>query len=444
VTGTVSARLPKGFRDTLPAEMIRRQYVLDIVTDTFHRYGFEPLETPVIELNETLYGKLGEDAENLIFGVRHARSEKDELSLRYDLTVPLARVVAQYRNEVHLPFKRYQIAPVFRGERPQRGRYRQFTQCDADIAGSSSMAADAELVSLKVTILERLGLPDFVVRINNRKLLTAMGIYAGLVPAQLADLYRSIDKFDKIGEAGVRGELAARGIAEDVVTRMMALVTAQYPGTANLDFVEAEMGHLPEARAAIAELRAMHDAMGALGVPPGRYTFDFSMVRGLGYYTGPIYETTITEPNLGSISGGGRYDGLIGIFRGEEVPTTGTSLGIERIIDVMAILDLYPNGLGTTVVGVYVTVFAADLEAASAAATARLRSAGIATEMDLSGRKLARQIQHANRKGVPVVAVLGPDEAAAGMITLKRMADGHSELVPLAGAADVVRGWGYA
>ena len=208
----IQPRLPKGMRDFLPQEMIKREYVFDIVREVFHLYGFEPLQTPVLELHETLMGKYGEDAEKLIFNAQHPGG-KEELALRYDLTVPLARVVAQYQNEITLPFKRYQLSPVWRAERPQRGRYREFYQCDADIVGVASMAADAEIIGLVVTALKRLGFAQFSVKINNRKLLTAIGQYAGLEGEALGDLYRSIDKFDKIGADGVREELVTRGIA---------------------------------------------------------------------------------------------------------------------------------------------------------------------------------------------------------------------------------------
>src|SRR5215510_3697466 len=194
----IAPRLPKGMRDFLPADMLKRDYVFGIVREMFHIYGFEPLQTPVLELKETLYGKYGEDAEKLIYHAQHPGG-KEEVALRYDLTVPLARVVAQYESEIKLPFKRYQLSPVWRAERPQRGRYREFYQCDADIVGIRSMVADAEIISLVVAVLRRLGFPQFSVKINNRKLLTGMGEYSGVAKEQLGDLYRSVDKFDKIG-----------------------------------------------------------------------------------------------------------------------------------------------------------------------------------------------------------------------------------------------------
>jgi histidyl-tRNA synthetase len=435
----ISPRPPKGMRDFLPAEMIKREYVFGVVREVFHLYGFEPLQTPVIELSETLMGKYGEEAENLIYSVRHGRSERDdELSLRYDLTVPLARVVARYENELTLPFKRYQISPVFRGERPQRGRYREFYQCDADIVGVASTSADAEIVGV-VMALQRLGFPQFTVKINHRRLLTAIGEYSGVPAGQLPDLYRSVDKFDKIGADGVRAELEERGIAPDAVARMLELITAQQPGLTNLEYMEEILGNLPEAASSIAELRELAEHLDAARVAPEVYQFDFTMVRGLGYYTGPIYETVITEPNLGSITGGGRYDELIGLFRKQSMPTTGTSLGIERIIDLMDALQLYPTHIGGTVVQALVTVFNDETRRESSRLATELRAAGINTELYMEDKNLGRQFKHADRKGIPLVAVLGPEEIANGVINLKRLGDGAEVTVARGAAADKAR-----
>jgi len=434
----IQPRLPKGMRDFLPQEMIKREYVFSIVREVFHRYGFEPLQTPVLELHETLMGKYGEDAEKLIFNAQHPGG-KEELALRYDLTVPLARVVAQYQNEITLPFKRYQLSPVWRAERPQRGRYREFYQCDADIVGVQGMNADAEIVGLIVTALRRLGFPQFSVKINNRKLLTAIGEYAGLEGEALGNLYRSIDKFDKIGADGVREELVTRGIPDDVVARIMNLITARNPGLEQLDYVEEMLGSLPSAREAVGELRELSDHLGDAGVSLQDYEFDLTMVRGLGYYTGPIFETIITEPNLGSVTGGGRYDDLVGLFRGESIPTTGTSLGIERIIDLMDLLNLYPAHIGGTVVEVLVTVFGDDTRAASTKLAAELRANDVRTELYLQDRNIGKQMSYADKKQIPLVALLGADEISNGEVKLKRLRDGAEVTVPQAGAAEAVQ-----
>jgi histidyl-tRNA synthetase len=435
----IAPRLPKGFRDFLPSEMIRREYVFSTVRDVFHRFGFEPIGTPVLELTETLMGKYGEEAENLIFSARHGRSDKDELSMRYDLTVPLARIFAQYETHLPLPFKRYHIAPVFRGERPQRGRYREFYQCDVDIVGVAEMSADAEILNVVVTALRRLGFTRFAVKINNRKLLTGIGSYSGVPDDQLPDLYRSIDKFDKIGADGVREELLRRGLAAEVVSRMMELITARQPGLENLDFLDEVLGSIPAAREGLQELRELAGWLDQSSVDPQFYEFDFTMVRGLGYYTGPIFETVITEPNLGSITGGGRYDDLIGLFRKESLPTTGTSLGIERIIDLMDELQLYPAEISGSVVSVLVTVFDEAARADSTQMAAELRAAGINTELYLGGKRLGDQFKYADRRRIPLAIVLGPEEIASGSVKLKRLSDGEETVIPRAEVSEQVR-----
>ncbi len=420
----VKPSLPKGMRDFLPQDMLKREYVFNTIRDVFHLYGFEPIQTPTMERHETLFGKYGEDAENLIYSASHQRS-KEELAMRYDLTVPLARVVAQYENDLNFPFKRYHIAPVWRGERPARGRYREFYQCDADIVGVREMNADAEIIAVIVTALQALGFPQFTVKINNRKLLTAIGAFSGVPDEQLLDLYRSVDKFDKIGAEGVEKELVERGIADETVKRMLELITHSEPGVANLDYLESQLGEAPGTKEGISELRELSDGLVNLNVDASTYEFDFTMVRGLGYYTGPIFETVITEPNLGSVSGGGRYDELIGMFRRESMPTTGTSLGIERIIDLMDELDLYPADVSGTVVQAMVAVFNSDVRPACAQIASELRQAGIRTELYLTDRNVSKQFKHADNKGIPVVIIAGPDELSSGIVKLRRLKDGH-------------------
>ncbi|MDE2637895.1 MAG: histidine--tRNA ligase [Chloroflexota bacterium] len=422
----MAPRTPKGFRDFLPETMLRRSYVLDSIKEVFHLYGFEPIDTPILELHETLFGKYGEDAEQLIFTAQHGRSRRDPLAMRYDLTVPLARVVGQYESQLNLPFKRYHIAPVFRGERPQRGRYREFWQCDADTVGVASMNADAEIVIMMHEILRRLGFPQFVIKINHRQLLVAIGEFSGVPDEQLPDLYRSVDKFDKIGADGVKQELIDRGIESDAVSRMMDLIQSKEPGGDSLELIAETVG---DDAKGLDDLRQLAQLMAEASIPTEHYDFDFTMVRGLGYYTGPIFETVISEPYLGSISGGGRYDNLIGMFRRQSLPTTGTSFGIERIIDLMDELELYPPHLGGTLVSVLVTVFSEETRRASTRIAHQLRQAGINTELYLGGRKLGRQLAQADKKGIPVVAIAGPDEIEAGVVKLRRLADGEEATV---------------
>lgn len=434
----VQPRLPKGMRDFLPAEMIKRDYVFGIVREVFHLYGFEPLSTPVMELRETLMGKYGEDAEKLIYNAAHAGG-KEELALRYDLTVPLARVVGMHENALTFPFKRYQLAPVWRGERPQRGRYREFYQCDVDIVGVPDMSADAEVVGVVVTALQRLGFTGFQVKINNRKLLTAIGMFAGVEGQQLADLYRSVDKFDKIGADGVREEMVQRGVDATAVDRIMSLLVHTDPTADKLGIIEDAMGHLPQAAEGLNELRQLAHHLNSAGVPRQNLDYDFTMVRGLSYYTGPIFETVITQANIGSVSGGGRYDGLIGLFRKDSLPTTGVSLGIERLIDVMDELNMYPASISGTVVEAYVTVFSPETRADSTAIAAELRAAGIRTELALQDKKLGQQFGLADKRGVPLVVIAGPEELSAGMVKLKRLRDAYEISVPRPDLATHVR-----
>lgn len=422
----VAPRTPKGFRDFLPETMLRRSYVLDNIKEVFHLYGFEPIDTPILELHETLFGKYGEDAEQLIFTAQHGRSTRDPLAMRYDLTVPLARVVGQYESQLNLPFKRYHIAPVFRGERPQRGRYREFWQCDADTVGVANMSADAEIVIMMHEILRRLGFPRFVIKINHRQLLVAIGEFSGVPNEQLPDLYRSVDKFDKIGADGVKRELIERGIDSNAVSRMMDLIQSKEPGGDSLELIAKTVGN---DAGGLDDLRQLAQMLAEASIPTEHYDFDFTMVRGLGYYTGPIFETVISQPNLGSISGGGRYDNLIGMFRRQSLPTTGTSFGIERIIDLMDELGLYPPQLGGTLVGVLVTVFSEETRRASTRIAHQLRQAGINTEVYLGTHKLGRQIAHADKKGIPIVAIAGPDEIEAGVVKLRRLRDGYEVVV---------------
>jgi histidyl-tRNA synthetase len=439
----IDPRTAKGMRDFLPPDMLKREYVIGIIEDVFQLYGFEPLATPILETQETLMGKYGEEAEGLIYSAKHGRQDESKVAMRYDLTVPLARVFAQYENEFNQPFKRYQIAPVFRGESPQRGRFREFYQCDADIVGVGNMAADAELISLAVDVLTRLGFDDFVIKINNRKLLTGMGQYAGVPDDELPDLYRSVDKFDKEGAEGVRRELSERGLGDDVIERMMTLLQAKGEGIESLDNVADVLAESDVAMEGINELRSMARYLERMDVDSRFYDFDFTVVRGLGYYTGPIFEAVLIGDSIGSISGGGRYDDLVGIFRRESIPTTGISLGIERIITLMDEREMYPENLGETVVEVLVSVFNRDCQEESAALANRLRKAGIRTELYMTDSKLrlGKQFGHADKKGIPVVAVMGPDEIDKEIVTLKRLSDGTEVTVEQGEAAAQVMEW---
>jgi histidyl-tRNA synthetase len=436
----IDTRLPKGMRDFLPEEVIKREYVFGVITDVFETFGFEPIYTPVLEMLETLHGKSGDETDQLIYHAQHTEG-KEELGLRYDLTVPLARYVAMHEHDLPTPFRRYHIAPVWRGDRPQKGRYREFFQCDIDIVGVASVAADAEIVSVLTTVLTRLGFQEFKVHVNNRKILTGIGIYAGVSDEQAGSLYRSIDKLDKIGLDGVKKELAASGIADDVTGRMMDLLQYRDGGLDALEHVREVLGGVEIAQEGITELQDMAEYLVAMGVSEQQFTIDLAMVRGLSYYTGPVYETYITKPDdLGSVTGGGRYDELIGMFRGQSIPTTGSALGLERIVDLMNMLDLYPPEVARTVVQCVITVFDKNTQAATLTLANELRAAGIRTEPYLNPkRNIGKQIQYADRKGAQIVAFLGTDEINAGQVSFKRLRDGYEITVARARAAQTVR-----
>ncbi|HLV33970.1 MAG TPA: histidine--tRNA ligase, partial [Spirillospora sp.] len=404
----IQPRLPKGMRDYLPQAMLKREYVFGVVRDVFHLYGFEPLQTPVLELNEILMGKYGEEAEKLIYHAQHPGG-KEELALRYDLTVPLARVIGQYQSDISLPFKRYQLSPVWRAERPQRGRYREFYQCDVDIVGVADMSADAEVIGVVVTALKKLGFPQFTVKLNNRKLLTAIGQYSGVPDSQLGDLYRSVDKFDKIGADGVRQELIERGIDQNVVAKMMDLILAHEPGLGNLDVLEQALGDIVAAQEGIRELRELAACLADMYISPEDYSVDFTMVRGLGYYTGPVFEAELTfeilddkgrKRQFGSVAGGGRYDGLVERFTGQKVPATGVSIGVDRLLAALRAKGLMGGAEPGPVV---VTVMDRERMADYQAMAAELRAAGIRAEVYLGNPKnFGNQLKYADRRNSPL------------------------------------------
>ncbi len=490
-------------RDFLPQKMILRQYVMEVIRGVFEEFGFEPLQTPVVELEETLMGKYGPDAEQLIYNVGHKRG-KENLSMRYDLSVPLSRVVAQYPDLIK-PFKRYQIAPVWRAERPQKGRYREFYQCDADTVGSSSMLADAETLNVIYEILTRLGFKKFVMNTNNRKIITGIGQFAGVPDELLGGLYRSIDKLDKIGLEGVKAELRKTGLEDalsvlrenkvpaettaDLVNALRAADLAAVESTLRqagledfttsrvveqlaaldledtptipdaviermLEFLQIDgnnqeilaqlrewLADYPDALEGVTELEEMVSYLEALGISEAYYPIVPSMVRGLQYYTGPIYETIVEEPKIGSITGGGRYDELIGLFTDRSYPATGTTIGIERIIDVMEELEMFPPEIGKTVTQVLVTKFSPEMVTESLKVARELREAGLNTELYFENKTLGKQIRYALRKEIPYVVIVGPDEAVAGQVTVRNLRLKQQETVSREKASARIKAW---
>ncbi len=420
----VAPQVLKGMRDILPARMILRQYVVGVLRDVFGRFGFEPLETPAIEYAETLEGKYGDEADKLIYSFEDRGGRR--VGLRYDLTVPLARVVAMYPDLVK-PFKRYQIAPVWRAEKPQKGRYREFYQCDVDVVGSTSMLADAEVVAVADFALQQLGFTRYRTKLNDRKLLAALSEYAGVPGDATLAMYRAIDKLEKIGERAVREELDRAGIPADAVDRLFELIRLPGEPAAVFAALRGKLAGYPKGLEGVGELEQIVTFLGQMGVPAERYEVDLAMVRGLDYYTGPIFETVVDEPKIGSICGGGRYDNLIGMFGSQTYPAVGISVGLERIIDVLEELELAKERARQTTTDVLVTVFSAETRAASLAVVSELRRLGIDAEVSLGLEKLPNQLRYASRKGIPFVAILGPDEVAQDRVVVKDMATGEQK-----------------
>ncbi|HEX8230267.1 MAG TPA: histidine--tRNA ligase [Chloroflexia bacterium] len=413
----------KGFRDLLPQTMFVRQHVMDTLRRIFELHGFAPLETPSLEYLATLEGKYGED-EKLIYRFEDQGGRR--VGMRYDLTVPLARVVAMHQNELTFPWKRYQMSPVWRGDNPQFGRYREFYQCDVDIVGSASMLADAEILSILAEAMTGLGFTGYRVLVNNRKLLSGIARSAGVAPEQAGVIFRAVDKLDKIGRDGVRDEMVRNGIDEATAGHALDLflsgqgVASFAENVALLSELAGPLKDDMEATQGLQELRQVLDALSSMNVEHDRFRIDTTLARGLSYYTGPVYEVVVDEPKIGSLGGGGRYDELVGMFAGRTIPTTGVSFGIERMVDVITSLGLYTPG--STPSKALITIFDASAEStqASLGLASELRAAGIPCEVYLNpGDKLGKQFAYADKSGIPFALVLGPDELREGNVTVK-------------------------
>jgi histidyl-tRNA synthetase len=419
----MSSRKPqilKGFRDYLPEQMLLRQHVIGVFREVFERHGYEPLDTPALEYLEILTGKAGEN-EKLMY---HFLDQGDrEVGLRYDLTVPLARFVAMHQNDVVMPFKRYHIAPVWRAEKPQRGRFREFWQCDADIVGSASMLADAESISVLVDALHGVNLDQAVVHINHRKLLEALALLAGIPSERAPTVYRAIDKLAKIGPDGVRRELTSHDVAEDAANRVIELVTTTGTTEELLNAAGSQLQGIAGGPEAVTELRDLMQFIEALGVPGNSYEIDLSLARGIDYYTGPVYEAIVEEPKVGSVAGAGRYDGLIGAFLGREIPATGMSLGMERIIEVIQEFDLLPSR--QSVAELFIACLPETVPDANRLAR-MLRTHGINADLSLlTHRSLGEQLRYADRRKIRFAIIVGPDEVERNAFSIKNLRTGE-------------------
>jgi histidyl-tRNA synthetase len=432
--------IPEGTRDFSPEVVAKRNYIFDTVRKVFVKYGFQPIETPTLEKLSTLTGKYGDEGDKLLFkvlnngdflskadpSVLEAKNSSKLVSqicdrgLRYDLTVPFARYVVMHQNDIAFPFKRYQIQPVWRADRPQRGRYREFYQCDVDVVGSNSLVYEAELVQIYDEVFTNLGL-DVVIKINNRKILFGMAEAAG-IPDKFMDMTIAIDKLDKIGWDGVAKELSDRGIGEQAIETIAKLLKIK-----NLTGLEKFGDKSESLLRGIQELRTFHEYFDLKGAK-NEVLFDITLARGLNYYTGCIFEVAAKGVKMGSIGGGGRYDDLTGVFGLKGVSGVGVSFGADRIYDCLAELDLFPKENQQSLKLLFVA-FDAETHRFAFKCLNETRAAGINSDIYPDATKLKKQMDYANRRGVPYVCLIGSDEMESGLLSLKNMGTGEQEKV---------------
>ena len=433
--------IPKGTRDFTPAEMARRNYIFDTIREVFRLYGFQQIETPAMENLSTLMGKYGEEGDKLLFKILNSgdflrgvdpkliadgdclrlASQLCEKGLRYDLTVPFARFVVMHRNDLQFPFKRFQIQPVWRADRPQKGRYREFYQCDADVVGSDSLLNEIELLQMIDEVFSRLGV-RITIKLNNRKVLAGIAELIG-APDKIIDITVAIDKIDKIGLEKVQEELAERGISAEAIEKITPIITLSGSNDERLTRLAELLAESETGVKGIEELRAVMDGTDALGLR-AELELDVSLARGLNYYTGTIIEVKARDVEIGSITGGGRYDNLTGVFGLPGVSGVGISFGADRIYDVLNTLNLYPAEIQGAA-RIMFTNFGPAEATASLRIIKQLREAGIAAEIFPDSAKMKKQMGRADALGIPYVGIIGETELADGTVTLKDMTTGE-------------------
>jgi histidyl-tRNA synthetase len=447
--------IPKGTRDFSPAEMVRRNYMFDTIKGVFQLYGFMPIETPAMENLDTLLGKYGEEGDKLLFKILNsgdflAKAEKNllaagdsnrvtgqicEKGLRYDLTVPFARFVVQHQNEITFPFKRYQIQPVWRADRPQKGRYREFFQCDVDVVGSDSLLNEVELIQIVDEVFRRLNI-RVVIKLNNRKVLAGIAEIIG-ESDRMVDITVAIDKLEKIGLEKVNAELGERGLSKAAIEKLQPILALSGTNAAKLTALTAILASSEVGTKGVEELNMVLNLADGLDLPTN-VELDLTLARGLNYYTGAIFEVKALDVAIGSITGGGRYDDLTGIFGLKGVSGVGISFGADRIFDVMNQMNLYPDDVTAATQLLFVNF--GDKEAAHCLSlAARLRQKGIRTEIYPDAAKMKKQMGYADKKGIRFVAMVGEDEITRGLVTLKNMQTGEQSTFGLDEVADVVR-----
>ena len=429
--------IPKGTRDFTPEQTARRNYIFDTIKDVFRSFGYSQIETPAMESLSTLLGKYGEEGDKLLFRIQNSgekAAEAPEKGLRYDLTVPFARFVVQHQGELSFPFKRFQIQPVWRADRPQKGRYREFYQCDVDAIGSRSQLLELELVQMVEEVFRRLDV-RVVLKINNRKVLAGLAEACGF-PERIVDITVAIDKLDKIGLDAVKEELLGKGLTAEALAVLEPVLTLQGSFAEKLAAMRSVLAGSPVGLQGLDELEELFGFIAAAGVSLP-VEMDLSLARGLNYYTGAIFEVKALDWEIGSISGGGRYDNLTGIFGLPDMSGVGISFGADRIYDVLEGLDKFPAGLSSSS-----TLLFANMDAASAAyvlpVAASLRAAGVAVEVYPDSGKLKKQFDYADRKGIPFISICGSSEAEAGQVNIKNLASGEQKSFAAADVAGIL------
>ena len=440
--------IPKGTRDFSPAEVAKRQYIISIIKSNFEKFGFQPIETPSFENSETLMGKYGEEGDRLIFKILNSGDYLDKISgdelqtinakqltnqisekaLRYDLTVPFARYVVQHQNEIEFPFKRCQIQPVWRADRPQKGRFREFFQCDADVVGSKSLWQEVELVQLYDSVFTQLGLTGATIKINNRKILSGIAEVIG-AQDKLIDFTVALDKLDKIGEEGVKKEMIEKGISESAIEKVQPLF--HFTGTISekIEQLSSLLATSEEGMKGVQELQFICDNVAKLGLNSALLDLDVTLARGLNYYTGAIFEVAPPKQvSIGSIGGGGRYDDLTGIFGLPNVSGVGISFGLDRIYLVIEELGLFPETVTSTSKALFVNYGEQEAFYALEAIT-KLRNSGIKVELYPDAVKVGKQFQYADKRGIPFAIIVGETEMNEGKFALKNLLTGSQELV---------------
>ena len=437
--------IPKGTRDFGPVEMAKRNYIFDTIKEVYALYGFQQIETPAMETLQTLMGKYGEEGDKLLFKILNSGdymnkvSDEDlhslnslklaaklcEKGLRYDLTVPFARYVVQHREELQLPFKRYQIQPVWRADRPQKGRYREFYQCDADVVGSDSLLNEVELMQIVDTVFTKFGV-RVCIKINNRKILTGIAEVIGEAE-KIVDITVAIDKLDKIGLEKVNEELRNDGISEEAIEKLQPIISLSGSNEEKLEVISQVLAGSETGQKGVEETHFILDTLKAVGLN-NEIELDLTLARGLNYYTGAIFEVKALDTPMGSITGGGRYDNLTGIFGLPGLSGVGISFGADRIYDVLNALDLYPKEAVNSTQVLFIN-FGETETAYCLPIVGKLRQAGIRSEIFPDKAKMKKQMSYANAKNIPFVVLAGENEMAAGKVTLKNMESGEQTLV---------------